>query len=326
MNEPNLSEVIARYLASEATADERRMVDEWAARDPANAADLAHMQSVWAARPAAESIDVDRAWKKVNLRMDRPTAITPTAGRSGPLLKIAAALVLVAGLAFGWRTFGPGSGGTATTYATKMGERQTIDLSDSTRVVLGPLSELKVHAKYGHSDRRVDLVGQAWFEVRHDSTRPFHVYALGTITEDLGTSFSVRASAADSVVHVVVAEGSASVRLAEAGVNDGAVLRANDAVELDIKSLKAHILRRVAVEPLTSWRNGRLDFENAMLSQVAAEFIRWYGLTMRFERPELATRHVSYSMPTDDLDEALKVLNASMVVQFERKGDTLIVR
>ena len=50
------------------------------------------------------------------------------------------------------------------------------------------------------------------------------------------------------------------------------------------------------------------------------------GPSPRFEKPELAQRQVSYSIPTNDLAKALEVMGRSIVVQIERRGDTLFVR
>jgi ferric-dicitrate binding protein FerR (iron transport regulator) len=160
--------------------------------------------------------------------------------------------------------------------------------------------------------------------VVHDTAHAFQVHAFGTITEDLGTAFSVRAMASDSVVHVVVAEGSASVRLADAPVSEGAVLKARDAISLDARSFRAQVRREVEVDALLSWRTGRLEFTDAPLTEVALELQRWYGVTMRFDDERLRTRRVSYNMPTNDLADVVSVLrNWVDVVQ---SGDTLIVK
>ncbi len=243
-----------------------------------------------------------------------------TLGARLTLLLVLAAAVIVA-VRFGLLN------GPSEVFTTKVGELRTVALPDSTQVTLAPLTVLKVDRKYGDGTRGVDLAGEAFFEVRQDSTRPFHVRAFGTITESSGaSSFSVRAFTGDSVVSAVVVAGSATVRLANSPDSPGAVLIANDAVQLDARTFAAHILRGVVAESMTGWRSGHLDFTNASLGDVAAELKRWYGITTRFEKPELAARPVSYSIPTNDLARALEVMHRSIVVQIEQKGDTLFVR
>lgn len=330
MDEPLSSELLAKYLASEASAEERATVEAWAGADAANAAELNRLRTVWATKTAPRAWNVDRAWAKVSSETGKGATVTPIAPRrpwhANAAVRIAAAVVLMAGVTFAWREFGPGSNTPSQIFTTRVGERLTVDLADGTHVIIGPVSELRVARRYNRSVRRVDLTGEAWFEVKHDSARAFRVYAFGTITEDLGTSFSVRASAADSTVRVIVATGSAWVGLEGATVEQGATLLPRDVVEVDVRALKANVIRNVLVDPLLSWRTGHVEFSDALLSTVVVELQRWYGVTTRFDRPSLASGHVSYSMPTDNLEEALTVLRISLGVTIERKGDTLFVR
>jgi transmembrane sensor len=252
--------------------------------------------------------------------LPRPRWYTGSGVRVALLLVLAGAIVLTV-------RFIRNGGGSAQVFVTKVGEMRTIALPDSSQATLAPLTELKVAGNYGRENRGVDLNGEAWFEVKQDSARPFHVRTLGTITESPGaSSFAVRAFKGDSVVNAVVGEGSATVRLANSPTSPGAVLNAHDAVQLDTRTFAAHILRGVAVESLTGWRSGHLDFSNAVLGDVAVALQRWYGITTRFEKPELAGSQVSYSIPTNDWTKALEVMSRSIVVHLERKGDTLFVR
>jgi transmembrane sensor len=331
--------LLARYLASEASAEERATVEAWAARHPDNAAELARLERVWRAPPGRpRDWDINAAWASASRRIDGSASrggsegahVRPIPARrawhAAPLVRIAATVLAVAGLAYLATDFGWLGGSAGEVFATATGESKTFDLPDSTRVVLGPASELRIASQYGTRARRVDLRGEAWFEVRHDSAAPFRVHAQGTVTEDLGTAFSVRALEGDSLVRVVVAEGSAAVWLEQSTGDQRATLRARDAVTINIVSARAHITRDAEIEPLLAWRAGRIEFSNAALSTVAVELQRWFGVSVRFERPDLAGRTLSYSMSTTDLGDAIEVLSRSTGVTIERKADTLFVR
>ena len=58
-------------------------------------------------------------------------------------------------------------------------------LSDGTRVIIGPLSSVKIAAGYGQASREVEVSG-AWFDVVHDESRPFTVHAGGATIVDIG--------------------------------------------------------------------------------------------------------------------------------------------
>jgi transmembrane sensor len=313
----------------EVDASERATVEAWVAASPANAAELERLRQAWRARGGG-GWNVDAAWAKVESRLDHARAVTPIQSRQSqslnPLLRIAAAVVLVTGITLVWRGRRPEPLPPPLVYATAIGERQSIELSDGTKVTLGPASELRVDSEYNRQGRRVDLTGEAWFEVHHDAAQSFRVHAAGTITEDLGTSFSVRALEADSIVRVVLVEGAAAVGLETTPVSSRSTLRPRDAADINVKAERVTVRNGVDVESLVAWRSGAVAFNDTPLSEVSAELQRWYGVTMTFASPDLARRTVSYTMPTNDITDAIEVLGKSTGVTIERRGDVLFVR
>jgi transmembrane sensor len=325
------STLLARYLAGEASADERARVEAWIAADPAHGAEVERLRGVWGARRRGEW-DLDRAWARVSTRLDRETgaqvADLPSSHRA--LLRrwaaLAASLVLVTGAFWLWRALSPEPGGFPAVVLTAAGERRALNLPDGSRITLAPRSELRVARPYGDGERRVDLSGEAWFEVRHDESRPFRVHAAKAIVEDLGTEFAVRAETGSSPVRVVVVSGSASLRREGDPAEAGVVLNARDVGVLAADGSAPTVERHAAVEPLVAWQRGELIFEDSQLDSVAAELARWYGVVVRFGDSALAVRRLTATLHLDDLDEALQILRGSLGVQVQRLGDTVVVR
>ena len=149
---------------------------------------------------AALSVDVDAAWRRVQaatLSSERKTGDTPaplaprlevarggltTAGtaratRANPwglraVMAIAATVVAFVGIR-SWTGSRPNTP-TAQVLATKVGQRDSLVLSDGTRVVLAPGSTLTVAAGYDTGDRSVTLDGAAYFDVHHDDAHTIH--------------------------------------------------------------------------------------------------------------------------------------------------------
>ncbi|HKS04965.1 MAG TPA: FecR domain-containing protein [Gemmatimonadaceae bacterium] len=321
-------EQLARYFAGEATADDRATVEAWARANDAQRAELDRLRRAWEHRTQRRAWNVDRAWSSVAARMDdKVIPLRPRApSRARFLLPLAASLVLFAGITFAWRPWAGSPLASTQVHATAAGVRLDLELPDGSSVTLGPASELRVLAGFGGSERRVQLSGEAWFEVKHDDSRPFEVLAGTTITRDIGTSFSVRAFPGDSVVRVVLIEGSASLRHSDLQPAEGVTLTANDVGIMRATARVATVQRNADAARLVAWRTGSLDFDNTAMRDIATELARWYGVVVRFADSAVAARRYSGPVPTNDLAEAQRSIETALGVRIVRTGDTLVVR
>jgi len=167
------------------------------------------------------------------------------------------------------------------TFATANRERAELRLSDGTRIRLAPASRVQVPADYDEERRVVYLEGEGYFEAKHDTTRPFTVYAGTTVARDLGTEFAVRSYAEDRAVQVVVRKGA----VAMSGVGR---LGAGDVGRLAIDGT-ASLTRGVSVNSLLGWLDGRLVFHDAPLRTVLDELRRWHDADVHLADPSLGS-------------------------------------
>lgn len=316
MTDPISPEVLARYLAGQATDAERRAVDAWAAADPAHDRELRRLQEAWHPAPPGRW-NVDAAWLRVAPRLEaRPRAV-PLWRRP---LALAAVLAVSAGAVLAWRAMRAPDWAAPVHEITAAGERRSVSLPDGTRIVLAPESDLRVGEGYGRDERRVDLSGEAWFEVSHDASRPFRVHAAGTVTEDLGTEFSVRALPGSGRVQVALVSGSASLMREGSARARAAVLGPGDVARLFDTDSLVIVQRGQRVDELTAWRDGRLVFRDAPLGEVAGELSRWYGIPFRLEDSSVASRRLDATFQMDQLDETVSILALAL------SGEAVVTR
>jgi transmembrane sensor len=206
-------------------------------------------------------------------------------------------------------------------FATRRGQQAAVTLADGSRVTLGPDTRMRVHTSA--AAREVELTGEAVFDVRHDAARPFVVRAAHAVTEDLGTTFGVRAYPGDSVVRVVVTEGAVALRAVAAPAATGARLGPGDVARLD----RAGLARVDAggAEAYLAWTRGRVAFRNAVLSEVAAELERRYDVAIRFARPTDAQRRITVDMPAGTLAEVLDAVTVPLRLGYRRDGGVIVV-
>jgi transmembrane sensor len=326
-------EAIARYLAGESPEAEADAVRRWLAERPEDAELVVALDRTLdrvAMVPDAE-IDVEGALRRANERREAPDvrpirrAEPPRRAtwRSGGMRAAAAALVVAAAGTLWWRaSTGAGGDPAARTYATGIGQRDSVRLPDGSRVVLGPSSRLVVATGYGEPDREVELHGEGYFEVKHDDAHTFTVHAGTATIRDVGTAFTVRTGDADRV-RVAVADG--AVLLDGPSAGRGVVLHRGD---VGVVQGTGHALaeRGVATSDDVAWTDGRLVFREAPLGEVAAELRRWYGIELRVTDSAIAARHLTTSFAGDSADAVLRVIGLALGATVERHGDTAIVR
>lgn len=276
--------------------------EAWLEADADHAAAWRRVALAWdgAAQAAAQPRVLVHRRRALASRSRAPRAAALAAG-----LCLAAALA--ASAAVSWRMLAPVTGSeavqTAQTapgeYVTAVGQRSTVVLDDGSRVELNTASRVMVSME--GVERQVRLThGQALFEVAPDPARPFVVEAGDRRITALGTVFDVRVGETEPSVQVTMVEGltrverspAAESRAAEAEEDEPAVeLGAGE--QLIARPAAAAERRAVDAARVTSWRQGRLVFENDSLGDALAEMNRYARRTIVLDDPELAGLRVS---------------------------------
>jgi ferric-dicitrate binding protein FerR (iron transport regulator) len=342
---------LARFLSGESDAAEAARVRRWIATDPLHAELVAELRAAWA--PGAskdDGWDVESAWQRmkphVGSKVAHPTGTTwraphrptimPLASRAVPRWRMLAAIAAVFVAAFTlWRA-APSSVSARNavhaepairTVATQAGERAEIVLGDGVAVVLAPGSRIRYSATDSGSGRRdVLLEGEAFFRVRHDSTRRFIVHTADAVTEDLGTEFSVRRYLGEGATRVVVGAGSVALRGASASASAGppAELTAGDLGRVGTDG-RAPVVERVSAQRYFAWTDGWLVFHDATLSSVSSELARWYDIDIVVTDSTLLSRRLEASFKAATADDALHIVASSLGVRIERHGRQAVI-
>lgn len=320
---PALWDVLARYVAGESPAAEAHAVRTWLAEAPGRGellSALVRTVGTMASQPPSH-LDVEAAWRRVADRIGQPDVRELPVRRWRTIgLRAAAAVALLVGGVAVWRATRPKDVAVQVAsvriITTLPGRTDSVRLSDGTRVVMGPGSELIVPAGYGSPGRVVELTGEALFDVVHDDQHPFTVRAGSVLIEDIGTTFTVRQDD-DNVVRVVVTAG--AVRL------QGVELRQGDRGTVGSDGMPV-AERAAATADDLAWTRGQLVFNDAPLSRVRADVRRWYGVELRVADSALARRHLTASFRSEPVERVLEVIALALGARVERRGDTAVVR
>ena len=188
------------------------------------------------------------------------------------------------------------------------GATQTVTLEDSTTVVLYPGSELQFPAFFSSRGRAVKLLGEGYFEVRRDSSRPFTVEAESVSIVVLGTSFNVRAYQGESTIETVLVTGKVMLNGTVLQPNEMAIFNRKDQ-HIRIEHVEADIYQQRA--------QGMFIFDNKTLDEIMREFSLWYGFKYSFEDSVLQNKKFRLKLPrADSFDKLMSLMEKTEEIQF----------
>jgi transmembrane sensor len=293
----NAAEWDARLRAPDCSEAERQAFADWRAADAGNAADFEALQSMLAGLRQARDVPEIRALREAALDTVAPLAEGQWRWPSWSLAAATVAMVAVGLTYFSLQETFESVHPQPSTFATAIGERSTTTLEDGSVAVLNTNTRLKL--AFSAQERRVILVqGQALFDVAKDPSRPFVVIAGEQRITAIGTVFDVRLAGDD--VQVTLIDGVVEVK-AEAPlgtdligpVANPAPVRMSAGQMLVTKALATPEPPLVAVADLeraSIWRQGRVFFDDAPLSEAVAEMNR-YSTTQIVVGDAMLDRH-----------------------------------
>lgn len=229
------------------------------------------------------------------------------------------------------------SSATKMTLYTPRGGTYQITLADGTKVWLNAASSLTYNAKLdnGAGVRRVELNGEAYFEVMKDKAHPFIVATRNQEVEVLGTHFNINSYPQEPGIKTTLLEGSVKVRVLPAALvaNPKDKKWQNAAiVETILKPGEQALLRGTAqlssypadLTEAIAWKNGKFRFNNASLEEVMRQLSRWYDVEVVYANgiPEGSfTGGISRNL---NASEALSILQFTKM-KFRIEGKKIIV-
>jgi transmembrane sensor len=201
--------------------------------------------------------------------------------------------------------------------ATRPGERQVVQLDPATQVTLNGATRMTFDRK---DPRFASLTkGEALFQVRHDSARPFRLEVGDNLVEDAGTVFNVVHETGE--VRVAVAEGRIVYNPGQSAVS----LDAGQAL-VDRDASNDVEVTRVPAERVGSWKTGSLVYSAAPLSRVAADLSRGMDVPITVA-PGIADRPFSGTIMLDGSGpEQLRRLQLALNVRLEKEAGGWVMK
>ena len=214
------------------------------------------------------------------------------------------------------------------TLLTPRGGEFQLVLADGTKVWLNAESSLRYPVAFIGNERRVELKGEAYFEVAASPVRvgervgkrPFVISVNGKEVEVLGTHFNINGYADNEVNKISLLEG--RIRIRGEG-SQGVVLDRGQEAEISPAG-RVSIISSGDVEGAIAWKKGVFHFKDATIDEVMKEMSRWYDVEFEFRTKP--THHFNADIPRDvPVSKLIHFLELTNRVHFKVEGKKIIV-
>ncbi len=317
----DIDDLIAKVLADEATADEQHTVESWLDAAPQNRKYFEDIKRIWfESGDAVESLAVntDAAWQRVQERIHKPPK--PLIVRwltTVNIMKIAAAaLVLFGAIQF--------FGGDSTLKNTEIVATTTVlqdTLSDGSLVNLNKKSSLTT--VFSKKERRVKMSGEAFFDIAHDTEKPFVIEVKTLEIKVVGTSFNVDNLSETGKVIVVVETGTVLLR----GANGAEIyIQKGDKAIYDVATGQFEKTKNTD-KNVAAYKTNRLDFGRTTLKDAVKQMNELFDAHIEIVSPQIEHCQITstYTKGDDLIFYFEEIIGESINLKVQKAGDKIIL-
>jgi transmembrane sensor len=310
MNEARYYDLIGKYLSGELAGEEREMLLAWANEKEENQKLFEELRIIWESSeevPLEYEVDPKAGWEKLEGKIEEK----PVAGAEGQKhggfrwLRIAAAVLVL--LVAGWWAW-PKPDTEMVVLTTGENETRQVDLPDGSTISMNEATTLRYSEDF--KERKLELSGEAFFEVERDERRPFQILAGETKTLVLGTSFYIRAYPDETRIELRVASGKVAFQDKEEKKEKLVLAKGEQAFFLNDQARLEKI--ESPGDNLKAWHTRELHFSKTPLAEVLPALERYFGVEMELSDPRLLNCRLSGDYKDPQLDKLLDILRIAL--------------
>ena len=328
MEEENkhIDELIANYLTEGLDKNALDELKTWIAASAENQQYFICQREIWfsaVSREAASVYDKDKAFENFRNRVESQKEIQSTSRRGfslSALWRYAAVVAII--IAVGCISYWQGEVNVKDTFAdisveAPLGSKTKLYLPDGTLVWLNAGSRMTYSQGFGVDNRKVELEGEGYFEVKRNEKIPFFVKTKDLQLQVLGTKFNFRDYPEDHEVVVSLLEG-------KVGLNNllreekEAVLSPDERAVLN-KANGFLTVESVTASNASQWTDGYLFFDEELLSDIAKELERSYNVKIHIANDSLKTFRFygNFVRREQNIQEVLEALATTEKMQYK---------
>ncbi len=338
-------DIIIKVLGRNADSEELDLFNEWINSSEENHSYYEQIRLILDQAKEAKKysrIDMQKAWEKIGQK-----AVLPIVNENhkksffnrniaGTWIKIAAIFILSFGL--GGATFYlmtnnkkiQTEGRKYYSTSAPLGSKSKIKLPDGSVVWLNSGSTIKCANTFEENERKVQLDGEAYFDVVKNADAPFYVVTNAVKIKVLGTRFNVKSYPEERIVETTLEEG--SVNLGKIGSAQTILLKPrqkavfikkegkiNDSdlkINIGYRKEQFIILEDVDTDLITSWKDNKLRFRSETFEDLAVKLERWFNVKIHIENEILKSKIFSGSFGEENIEQVMKALQVTLSFNY----------
>lgn len=204
------------------------------------------------------------------------------------------------------------------TISTPRGGEFKVILPDGSKVWLNAASSLTFPVNFTGAERRVELKGEAYFEIAENKEQPFILSADDVQIKVLGTHFNVMAYRDEPAIEATLLEGAVQVS------KGNEIKKLLPGQQAQVSNRQFTVQDHVNTDEVTAWKNGLFQFYHEDIKSVMRQISRWYDVEVSYEG-QLPVKQLTGKVSRQiDIKELLNML-AYSGINFETKGNKIKV-
>ncbi|MCX6237652.1 MAG: DUF4974 domain-containing protein [Bacteroidia bacterium] len=200
------------------------------------------------------------------------------------------------------------------------GTRSKFQLSDGTTVFLNSGSKLIFPVEFKGISRKVELIGEAFFEITSDSVKPFIVRAKGITVKALGTAFNLQSYPKSNEISTTVVHGRVVIERESCGIlKQLAELKPSDRAVIKIDKQAIDITAEEDLDKYIGWKDGKLVFFNDPIGIVSEKLGNWYNVKVKICNKDLKEYRFTATFTDEPIEQVLDLLSKSSPIRYQIK-------
>lgn len=326
---------LLQFLLGELSEQETQQISEWLLSSAENQKTLDQMEAVWAETgkltPNPVAVDIPFAWEKMSEKIDlfesgnQKDNVIPL-GRKRMYRFVSG---IAAALFIGFGIFQLINMDRSYPEVALASTKNVVysSLPDGSEIALNLNSKITYPKKFNKNVREVNLDGEAYFSVQHNSKQPFIVNAGNAKIKVLGTKFRINHNS-DNEVNVAVTSGKVQLFTIDSISGDTAsvILRGGQQGALNAKHTEPVIINALLIPDDLFWVKRTLEFRQTKLSEVFMILEKNYQVEIRVENYEVNNCIYTASFTDSNIKDILDMLVASFDFELIEQNNIFVLR